>query len=176
MFSRIIISGPPRSGKSTLISKLIEHYKKKQFTISGFLTPEVREKNKRVGFDLKNINTGKRYKLARIGDYHTNYRLGKYHVFTKDLDILISKLEDLYLKNIDLMIIDEIGKMELFSKKFQDFIKYIFNSDFNIIATIGQKLQHPIKTYILNLPSIIAIIINIENQRQVFNKIISIIR
>ncbi len=74
-----------------------------------------------------------------------------------------------------MVIIDEIGKMELFSKKFQEFIKDIFYSDIPIIATIGQRLHHPIKDYILNIPGIKRFTLTRENQLEIFQEIIQII-
>ena len=62
---KILITGPPRSGKSTLIARLIEYFSKKQISIYGFLTPEVREGNRRIGFDIEDISTKEREKLAR---------------------------------------------------------------------------------------------------------------
>ncbi|MFW9988471.1 MAG: nucleoside-triphosphatase, partial [Candidatus Odinarchaeota archaeon] len=51
MTKKILITGPPRCGKSTLISKLINYYtNEKNFMIFGFLTPEVRERGNRIGF------------------------------------------------------------------------------------------------------------------------------
>ncbi|GAH85681.1 unnamed protein product, partial [marine sediment metagenome] len=53
---KILITGPPRCGKSTLISKLIEYYNnKKDYTIYGFLTPEIRERGNRIGFNIVDI-------------------------------------------------------------------------------------------------------------------------
>ncbi len=77
MGSKILITGPPRSGKSTLISRIIEYYSKKNYVIYGFLTPEVRMGGKRVGFDVEDIYSGKRNKLARIGNYKTQFKLGR---------------------------------------------------------------------------------------------------
>ncbi|MFX1481509.1 MAG: nucleoside-triphosphatase, partial [Promethearchaeota archaeon] len=54
---KILITGPPRSGKSTLIVKLIKYFTKREFSIYGFLTPEVKEDNHRIGFDVEDIYT-----------------------------------------------------------------------------------------------------------------------
>lgn len=175
MKSKILITGPPRCGKSTLISKLICYFTNKDYIIHGFLTPEIRKNNKRIGFDAEDINSKMRIKFARVGNYKTHFKLGKYHIFIEEFEQFISKLERVKSEKVDLICIDEIGKMELFSKKFQEFIKKVFYSDIHIIATIGKKMQHPLKDYILNIPEVNLINLNRQNQQNVFQKIISII-
>ncbi len=176
MVSKILITGPPRSGKSTLISKLIEFYSKKNFKIKGFLTPEVREKKRRIGFDIEEISSHIRIPLARIGDYKTKYKLGKYSVFIDEFEKVISNLENFNYGQVDLIIIDEIGKMELFSKRFQTFIINIFQGESNVIATIGKNIKHQYNKAIFNLPNVIKHNLSFQNQQEVYHQIIDLIK
>ena len=176
MLPKIIITGPPRCGKSTLISKLIDFYKDKKYVIHGFLTPEVRKENKRIGFDILDINSRERTELARIEGIKSPFKLGKYNVFVENLELVIKKLESLEHLRHDLIIIDEIGKMELFSKKFQNYMIDLFKSNLKVIATIGQKMQHSIKNFIMSKPNVICLNLNRNNQKEIFQKILSIIQ
>jgi len=176
MTEKILITGPPRCGKSRLISKLIEYYNnEKNYIIHGFLTPEIRERGDRIGFDIVDIYSGKISQLARVGDFKTKYKLGKYNVFIQEFNKYIEDNLSLEEKTIDLIVIDEIGKMELFSDKFQNFIKNIFSLKISILATIGLKLSHPLKTYLLNLPSVLLLNLNKRNSQLVFEKVTSLI-
>ena len=174
MTSKILITGPPRCGKSTLISKLIDYYKKKDYIIHGFLTPEVREVGKRIGFDIRDISSGKKARLARTGNYRTRYKVGKYNVFIEEFELIITNL------NLDiggektLIVIDEIGKMELFSQKFQNILKNLFKSNIPVLATIGLKLKHSIKDFILDLPDVMVFNLSRQNFDKIFEEIISI--
>ncbi|MFX0058156.1 MAG: NTPase [Candidatus Hodarchaeota archaeon] len=176
MSSKILITGPPRCGKTTLITQLINNYLNKNYKVIGFLTPEVREKGKRIGFDIQNIFSRERKILARIGDCHKSLKLGKYCIFIENLDNMIYDLEKFDFKEIDLLVIDEIGKMELFSKKFQKFIKEIFKSELQLIATIGETLKHPIKEYILQQSDHITFNLIEENHANIFQKILTLIK
>ncbi len=177
MNQKILITGPPRCGKSTLISKLIEYYTvKKNYTIYGFLTPEVKKSGNRIGFDIQDIFTNERRKFARIGNYNASQKLGKYGLCLEGLEEIISNFETIPLHEIDLFIVDEIGKMELFSKKFQDFISNIFASNLSIIATIGLKVRHPIKDHLLNLSDVKFFNLDRLNFQIVYQKIISMLK
>lgn len=173
---KILITGPPKCGKSSLISKLIKYYNnKKNYNIYGFLTPEIRVGSKRIGFDIVDIHTRKIVQLARVGDFKTKYNIGKYNVFVEEFDNYIKNVLNIEGKSIDLMIIDEIGKMELLSKEFQNFITRIFASKMTIIATLGLKLKHQVKQHILNLPNVLLLKLNHDNFQLLFQRIISLI-
>ncbi len=175
MSNKILITGSPQCGKSTLISNLIEYFSKQKFTVYGFLTPEVREHGNRIGFDAVDIYSGEKSPLARVGHFNTKFRLGKYNIFIDQFDRLLEKSLNLDGKTVDLVVIDEIGKMELFSEIFQDLIRKIFNNNITIIATIGLNLRHPLKNYLLNIPSVLLMNLNRQNSQFIFKKVISVI-
>jgi len=75
----------------------------------------------------------------------------------------------------ELLVIDEIGKMELFSRKFQNLINEFFHSDTKIIATIGQKIEHPLKDSLLKIPEVVVFTLSHQNQQEIFQRIIAII-
>jgi nucleoside-triphosphatase THEP1 len=174
MKPKILITGPPKCGKSTLIDKLISYFKKKEIEIHGFITPEVRENQKRIGFDIRNIYSVKDYKLARKGNYDTKYNLGSYSVFINEFEQMLDDFQKEEKSEEDLIIIDEIGKMELFSHKFQILIKELFSSSFPIIATIGLNLKHDLKEELLKKTEVLLLRLNRNNQEKVFKKIVNL--
>ena len=175
MKAKILITGPPGSGKSTLISRLMGYYTQRNYKIYGFITPEVRQNNKRKGFDVEDIYSKKKFPLARVEPLNTKFKLGKYSVLIKEFEDYLDTALNIKENLIDLLIIDEIGKMELFSRKFQDLIEKFFQSEVPIIATIGQKVNHPIKDFILGIQNTTLLFLNRENREDVFQKIISLI-
>ena len=175
MNTKILITGPPRCGKSTLIVRLIEYISKRHMSVYGFLTPEVKVGENRIGFDILDIKTKEREELARKGNFNTKFHVGKYCVFIEKFEKFISNFDNITFQQDNLIIIDEIGKMELFSKKFQEFILKIFDSNIFIIATIGLTVKHSIKDHLLNLPGVRIFNLNSQNFHRTYQKITSMI-
>jgi len=146
---KIVITGKPGIGKTTLIKKLNEYLKKKGVKTKGFYTEEIRESGERVGFKIRSLD-GKEGILAHKS-FNTTKRVGKYGV---NIEMLEKIVREYLPPSTDVVyIIDEIGKMELFSSLFKDFIKTIVEGDcfFITTATISKI---PFVDWIKNNPRI----------------------
>ena len=134
MIKNILITGKPNCGKTTLIKEISEKLKPKIF---GFYTEEIKEKEKRVGFKIKTLDK-KEGILSHIR-FKSKYQVGKYKVNLKNLEeIGVSTLEKA-IKEKKIVLIDEIGKMELFSEKFKKIVLKALNSENKVLATIMLK-------------------------------------
>jgi len=134
MAKNILITGKPRCGKTTLI---IEILKESDLDAEGFYTSEIREKGIRKGFKVITLD-GEEGILAHI-NIESPYRVSKYQVNIKDLEeIGVNSILDALQKN-KIIIIDEIAKMELFSKKFKKAVIAALDSKNKILGTIMLK-------------------------------------
>ncbi|XP_043256604.1 nucleoside-triphosphatase THEP1 [Colletes gigas] len=150
--SRVLLTGRPGIGKTTICKELISMMNKENYNLEGFYTEEVRDQvGSRIGFDVALVNrSGDKSTLARIEDVinqsqRSKYKVGKYHVFLNNFEEMALPIFD---SNADILIIDEIGKMELFSQKFHDQVLKLFSKNFSkpfIIATIPETHKAPHK-------------------------------
>ena len=129
MKKNILITGKPRSGKSTLLRKLIVGVSNKV----GFITNEIREEGERVGFEIE-TSGGSKALLAHV-DFKTEHQVSKYFVDVKNLEVLISEASR--FKGEDLLYLDEIGQMQLFSEEFKKLALSYLNSQNRCIATVS---------------------------------------
>ncbi len=127
----ILITGPPRSGKSTLIERLLEKIQK---PATGFLSREIREKGNRVGFSITTLD-GKRGILAHE-KIKTSPRIGKYGVNLQDLD-RIAVPSIIPSSPSQMVIIDEIGKMECLSRLFRETLSKTLDSVNPVLGSIA---------------------------------------
>ena len=137
MIKNIFVTGKPGCGKTTLIKEISEKIKPKIF---GFYTEEIREKGKRVGFKIKTLNK-KEGILAHI-KFKSKYQVGKYKVNLKDLEEVGVRALEKAIEKKKIVLIDEIGKMELFSEKFKKVVLEALNSENKVLGTIMLK-RHP---------------------------------
>lgn len=129
----ILLTGPPRCGKSTLIEKVVTRIQK---PMTGFFTREIRKEGNRVGFSIMTLD-GKNGVLAHQ-EIRSKYRVGKYGVNLNDID-QIAVPSMLPNQSDTIIVIDEIGKMECFSSLFCRTLLNILDSENPVIGTIAQK-------------------------------------
>ena len=129
----ILLSGPPRCGKSTVIEKLVKQIHK---PVTGFFTREIREKGRRVGFSI--ITLDKKEGVLAHEESKSKTRVGKYGVNVDELD-RIAVPAMIPSKPDEIVVIDEIGKMECFSPLFRETLIKTLDSANPVIGSIAQK-------------------------------------
>jgi nucleoside-triphosphatase len=132
--------GSPGVGKTTILLKTTNMLKARSFTVGGMVSREVRSCGTRVGFEVKDLHSGKIGWLA-----HTNQKygpqVGKYHVNLADLDGIGAEAVQKASKECDIVAIDEVGPMELFSKKFRQAVENAVDDRKPVIATVHWKAE-----------------------------------
>ncbi len=140
---KIFLTGKPGVGKTTVVNKIVSLLRDKAI---GFWTEEFRdpESNKRLGFKV--ITTEGKTAILASKSLNSPFRVGSYGVNIKNFEeIVIPLLENAIKQRDKIIVIDEIGKMELFSEKFTDLVKKIvFDDIYRVIATIPIKDVHPL--------------------------------
>jgi len=127
------VSGAPKSGKTTLLRRIVEELKKRGLKVGGFITPEERHHGTRKGFYVQDIETGKIALLASVDA--EGPKVSKYHVDIKSFEsVAIPSMTN--VDNYDVFVIDEIGRMELKSQKFISLLDKIFESPVPLIASL----------------------------------------
>ncbi|NPD87272.1 MAG: AAA family ATPase [Asgard group archaeon] len=117
--NNILITGLPGIGKTTLITQILKALK---ISAIGFVTKELREGSSRHGFTIETL-TGVSKLLASKEEKICKHKVGKYCVFVENVDFIVEILEEEgRKKSYSMIVIDEIGKMELFSLNFKKFL------------------------------------------------------
>lgn len=132
--TNILICGPPGIGKTTLIRNICNAVGDLQ--IAGFYTEEICRHGERRGFEIVGLN-GKRGILAHV-EIRSSFRVGKYGVDVDSLDRFIQALV-FREPTTDLIVIDEIGKMECFSAVFRHFVQNALSSETPVVASVAQR-------------------------------------
>jgi len=136
MTKNLFLTGKPASGKTTLIREVT--LPRRQH-LGGFYTEEIKEGNERRGFLLKAFD-GREGILAQKG-MQSALKLNKYGIDRNVLEgIGIAALRDA-MKSKEIIVIDEIGSMEVLSDLFRQQLLECLNSPKHVLATVRFNAQ-----------------------------------
>src|SRR6266568_7632459 len=123
MKQKVLLTGRPGCGKTTLIKALLNDLAR---PAGGFYTEEIRERGVRVGFKLVTLD-GKEAVLAHI-NFKTRERVGKYGIDLSALETVgVAAVREAVRARL-LVVIDEIGPMEIRSAIFCDAVNEALDS------------------------------------------------
>jgi nucleoside-triphosphatase len=121
------------------VSRLADLLREAGVPLSGFLTKELREGGRRVGFEIETLG-GERGLLAHV-DFKGPPRVSRYGVDLEAFERLaLPALERAGGERV--LLIDELGKMELASQPFRDAVTALFDQAVPVVATVQSSRNH----------------------------------
>jgi len=136
----LLLTGSPGVGKTTVLLRVVESLKAKGYSVGGMLSREVRSDRTRVGFEILDLGSGSRGWLAHV-NRKVGPRVGKYRVNLEDLDNIGANAIVNAAENFDVVAIDEIGPMELFSEDFKEAVKRAVESGKVVVGVVHWKAR-----------------------------------
>jgi len=161
---KFLITGRPASGKTTLVKRVVKNL---QLPVGGFYTEEIREGRERVGFKI--ITTeGEEAVLAHV-NFKTSQRVGKYGLDLAALETGVAAVRAATGAR-KLVVIDEIGPMEIRSAAFCNIVTDAFDSRVRILATITAR-PFPFTNTLKRRPGVTLIEIRRQNREQLVSEL-----
>ncbi|MEM3700860.1 MAG: NTPase [Candidatus Bathyarchaeia archaeon] len=137
----LLLTGVPGIGKTTVLLRTVEALKAKGYSVGGMVSREVRSCGARIGFEILDLGSDRRGWLAHINQ-KVGPQIGKYRVNLADLDAIGAEAILKAIEECDVIAVDEIGPMELFSEKFRLAVKRAVESTKPIIGVVHWKAKH----------------------------------
>jgi nucleoside-triphosphatase len=120
--------------------KVVEGLKINCYNVGGMISREVRSRGERVGFEVLDLSSGKRGWLAHVNQ-PSGPRIGKYSVNLNDLDNVGAEAIVRGVEGSDIVCVDEIGPMELFSEKFREAVRRAVQSEKLLIGIVHWRAR-----------------------------------
>lgn len=170
---KILITGRPGVGKTTVMSKIAEGLREKGVSVGGMITYEAREKGVRTGFVVEDLKTGEKGLMASV-NYSSEIRVGKYGVDIGEIERVGVKAIEEAVEGDEVIVVDEIGPMELYSDAFKKAVSRAFSSPKKVVATIHYRAsQNTFGRKLLSLEGVLTFTVNFENRNSLPSLVLS---
>jgi len=165
-----LLTGTPGTGKTSLVKQVAAGMKGRA---GGFYTEEIRTRGTRQGFRLVTLD-GQDVVLSHV-NFDSAYRVGKYRVNIEGLERIGVPVLHKAAEECDLVVVDEIGKMELLSASFRQAVSQVMDSGKRILGTIMLN-PHPWADAIKRRPEVNLIVVTRANCQQVLEELLHWLR
>lgn len=159
----LLVTGSPGIGKTTVVQRAVEELVARGLKVGGMITREVRKGGTRVGFEIQDLSTGRKGWLAHV-DQPSGPRISKYRVNLEDVEEIGARaIQDAVLGS-DVVVIDEIGPMELLSQPFRSSLMEAISNEKPILASIHHRARGPFVRNITNRSDVEIIEVTFDNR------------
>ena len=140
--TNVLITGSPGVGKTTLIKRLVSMLE--WWAPVGFYTEEIREGGRRTGFRIVDLASDRRAVLSSV-KIKSPRKVGRYGVDVEGFERflgesgLLGVAGEAGAERPRVVVIDEIGKMECFSRVFVSAVQDLFDSALPVVATVARS-------------------------------------
>lgn len=165
-----LLTGRPGVGKTTCLLRVLERL---PLRAAGFYTREIRGARGRVGFELVTL-AGEAAILAHV-ERRGPPRVGRYGVDLEALERVGVRAIEAAGAGADLLVVDEIGKMELASSRFRAAVLAALAGPLPLLGTI-LLAPHPWVDRIKADPRVQVIPLRPETQDAVVEELVARIR
>jgi nucleoside-triphosphatase len=166
----ILLTGAPGSGKTTVIQRVLERL---ETPASGFYTREIRQgsgRGARLGFEIVTLE-GMRGILAHV-DYGGPHRVSKYGVDLEALDTIAIPAIRMGIETSRLVVIDEIGRMEILSQAFRQVVLEALEGPAPVLGSVVRR-STPFTDRIKGRPEVAVIEVTRDNRDALPGRIVS---
>ena len=139
----------------------------------GFYTEEIRDDSMRTGFKIVTLN-GEEVVFAHV-DFKSPDRVGKYGLDLSALERIGVGAVRKAIRAQRLVVIDEIGPMEIRSPIFRDAVTEALDSKLPVLATIFAR-SLPFTNAIKSRPDATLIEVRVENRERLVSELLERIR
>ena len=140
---KIGITGLPGSGKTQTLLRIIQLLEQEGVRVGGMVTEPIEEKHHRTGFQITNWLT-KEHEVFAHETMKSRVRSGRYGINLAALEGLGVQALKMAREDADVIVIDEVGKMEVESEAFTQSVVETLDTSKSIVMTLHKKSRNPL--------------------------------
>lgn len=173
--ANVLITGLPGCGKSTLVTRVVDSLRAGGVRVGGISTPEFRGAGGlRGGFLIHDIATGAE-RIMAAADLPSRIQVGRYGVDGEAIRAVGVSAINQAVVTADIVVIDEIGKMELAVPEFASSVVAAFDSAKPVLGTIGLYLTSPFAAAVKNRPDVTMLTLRRGDQEAIYRRVVDLL-
>jgi nucleoside-triphosphatase len=138
MPNNVLLTGAPRSGKTTVVERVLDGLAERGLTAGGIYSPEIREEGERVGFEIVDLHSNEAAVMAHV-DFEDGPSVGKYRVDVGNIEAICEPALSWAIEEADVVVIDEIAPMEVESEVFVAAVGGALDAPEPVLAVVHQR-------------------------------------
>jgi len=145
---RLLVVGEPGSGKTSWCREYIDRRRKSGSTVGGILCPAIEKQGQRVGSNALNLLTGQEVPFARLSRYRSfkqGEKVGDYTISRDGILFACNAIERAVESRCDLVVIDEVGPLELQGKGLMPAVELALASAINVLIVVRSSLREALQ-------------------------------
>jgi len=147
---RLLVTGETRSGKTSWCIQYVDSCRKRGSSIGGIVCPATERQGRRTGFNVIDLLTGEEVlfaRLSRVRHFRGGERVGDFTISRRGISFACAAIERALRSNCDLMVIDEVGPLELSGKGLMPAVELALASQLNLLIVVRSSLREAIQRY-----------------------------
>lgn len=140
---KIGITGLPGAGKTHALIKVIEMLEADEKSVGGMITEPIIADKKRTGFTVMDWATKETAVMAHM-NINSKFTVGKFGVDLEALEAIGVNAITKACGESDVIVIDEVGRMEVESDRFVKAVKDALDVEKPMILTLHKKSRNPL--------------------------------
>lgn len=154
----VLLTGRPGVGKTTVLRRVLQRL---AVRAGGFYTEEIRQGCRRQGFAIVTTD-GRRAVLAHVR-LRTPHVVGRYRVNVEAVESVATPALLAAVESADLVVVDEIARMELCSPRFAEAVRAVLGSPRPVLGVI-QAARLPFLEEVRRRPDVRLVEVTADNR------------
>lgn len=141
---RLLVVGEPRSGKTSWCREYVDCRRRRGSSIGGIICPATERQGRRTGFNVIDLLTGEEVPFARLSRYRSfrgGEKIGDYTISRDGIFFACGAIKRAVESRCDLVVIDEVGPLELRGKGLMPAVKLALASPVNVLIVVRSSLK-----------------------------------